>query len=164
MNDSIQRILFPTDFSESARQAQDYACSMASKFAAELHVLHVVSDPAPLPPITGFPTSLQNDPLPQIIRDAENHLSNQLEDALKKISRALRVVRVVRAGDAVPQIIDYAQSHEIDLIILGTHGRTGLSQLLIGSVAEKVVRLAACPVMTIHPRNHRFLMDRPENK
>lgn len=155
MNVTIHRILFPTDFSPSAQQAQDYASDLAQKFSAELHVLHVVTDLLPIPGSKGS-WVLPDDLMPRLVREAELELAVRMEAALPG---GLTVVRSVQAGKPVQAIIDYANGHEIDLIVIGTHGHTGLSHLLLGSIAEKVVRLATCPVLTVHPKGHPFRMN-----
>ena len=159
MNVEIHRILFPTDFSPSAQQAQNYACALAEKFSAELHVLHVVPDPLPVPGSEGS-WILPDDSVPRLVREAELELAVRMEAAL---TGDLTVVRSVHAGKPVQAIIDYANGHEIDLIVIGTHGHTGLSHLLLGSIAEKVVRLATCPVLTVHPKDHPFRMNETLN-
>jgi nucleotide-binding universal stress UspA family protein len=156
MSISIRRILLPTDFSESSLQAQNYALSLASAYQAELHVLHVVGDPTPLPSVTAFATRPRVDPLPEILQDAKNRLAAALADALKNDSG---ITCVVRPGDPVNEILQYADLHTIDLIVIGTHGRRGLSHMLIGSVVEKVVRAAKCPVLSVHPKGHQFVME-----
>ncbi len=159
MNVEIHRILFPTDFSPSSLQAQRYACALAEQFSAELHALHVVPDPLPVPGPEGS-WVLQDLSVPTLIHEAELELAVRMEAALPG---NLTVVRSVHVGKPVQTIIDYAKEHGIDLIVIGTHGHTGLSHLLIGSVAEKVVRLATCPVLTVHPKDHPFRMNETTN-
>lgn len=156
MNVEIHRILFPTDFSPSSQQAQNYACVLAEKFSAELHALHVVPDPMPIPGPEGS-WILPDYSVPKIVHEAELELAVRMEPAL---TGDVTVVRSVQIGKPVLAIVDYAKEHEIDLIVIGTHGHTGLSHLLLGSVAEKVVRLATCPVLTVHPRGHQFQMEK----
>ena len=155
MNGGIQRILLATDFSPPAQHAQDYACSLAERLSAELHTLHVVLDPSPIPGPEGS-WILPSDAVPQLVHNAERELAVRMEAALP---RSLTVVRAVMVGQPVRDIIDYAKTHAIDLIVIGTHGYTGLSHLLLGSVAEKIVRLATCPVLTVHPQDHPFRMN-----
>ena len=152
----INRILFPTDFSEPAEQAQRYALSLADRFGAELHLLHVV---APLPAV--MPDSAGAWTLPDA--DVDLHV----DAARKRLARTLgdecgaeqRAVLSVKVGLVVDEVVRYAHEHEIDLIVVGTHGHTGLSRLLLGSVAEKLVRLAECPVLTVHPKGHQFVSE-----
>ncbi len=153
MGVTIGRILFTTDFSESARHAQQYAVTLANSFGATLHVLHVVSEEALVP-------------APEL---QQRWLETEIDRARKQLKVDVGaapvggqpVVQVTQAGHPVHEIVKYAAEHEIDLIVIGTHGRTGLSHLLIGSIAEKVVRLATCPVLTVHPSDHQFVMAAP---
>jgi nucleotide-binding universal stress UspA family protein len=149
VNVKIQRILFPTDFSQSAQQAQNYACELAKKFGAELHAMHIVPDPLPVPGPEGS-WILPDESVPARKHEAELELAVRMEAAL---AGDVKVVRSVPVGKPVQVIIDYAKTHEIDLIVIGTHGHTGLSHLLLGSIAEKVVRLATCPVLTVHSKD-----------
>lgn len=151
----LRRILFPTDFSENARAAQEYACAFAEQFRAELHILTVLHDVAPVLPEPGtlFITPVSN--LDETRLSAEQAMSGLLDP---KWEQANRVVRATRPGTPFLEIIRYARVQEIDLIVLGTHGRSGLSHVLLGSVAERVVRHAPCPVLTIRPAKHQFVM------
>jgi len=145
---SIRRILFPTDFSEPAEYAWQYALTFAQEFEAEVHLLHVV---APPPRLTEAYT-VTFDPegtVQALMVEASTSLDGQVEAAK---SRGLIFRREVRAGVDYREIIDYATKYDIDLIVMATHGRTGLAHVLLGSVAEKIVRKAPCPVLTIkHP-------------
>jgi nucleotide-binding universal stress UspA family protein len=145
---SIRRILFPTDFSEHAEHAWLFALQFAQVFAAEVHVLHVV---APPPRLTEA-YSMNFDPekfAAVLTAEAQTSLDRLVEGA--KV-RNLTFHQEVRIGVDFREIIDYARKHQIDLIVMATHGRTGLAHALVGSVAEKVVRKAPCPVLTVkHP-------------
>lgn len=153
MSLALQRILLTTDFSSSARHAQQYAVRLAESFGATLHALHVVSEEAFVPS-----PEVQHRWLEAEIERARKQL--QVEVGGIQIG-GRPVVEVTLSGDPVHEIVKYAAEHEIDVIVLGTHGRTGMSHLLIGSVAEKVVRLATCPVLTVHPTDHPFVMAAP---
>lgn len=119
-------ILFPTDFSHASEAAGRIARAMALEAGARLHVLHVV------PPVTD----------PSTFRE-------QVARAAQGLSEGLRVETALRTGLAGRAIVDYAREKGIGLIVLGTHGRTGWSHAILGSVAETVVRLAPCPVLTV---------------
>lgn len=156
MDTLIRRILIPTDFSPPARQAEHYAVALAQKFAAELHILHVVEDPAL--PVHGsrYSWAVPDDMLPRLLEKAEEDLKLAVPTAdVNLIGREL--VKKIKVGHPVNAIIDYATEHQIDLIVIGTHGRSGLTHLLLGSSAEKLVRLATCPVLTVHPSGHQFV-------
>lgn len=123
---TIRQILFPTDFSDASRLAGTTAADLARQFGARLHVLHVV------PPVTD-PT-----PAPAAVRAIADELA-----------RGLSVVTAVASGLVARQIAAYARKNAIDLIVIGTHGRTGVTRALLGSVAEAVVRHAPCRVLTV---------------
>lgn len=148
---SIRRILFPTDFSKPAKEAQKYATTLAEKFGAELHVLHVV--PEIILPATDTYTAWT---LP------EGGMKAQLESAEKQLQSEFGAIPGSRCsvvvGFPVEETMKYAADNDVDLIVVGTHGHTGLSHLLLGSVAEKLVRLAKCPVLTVHPQGHQFVV------
>jgi nucleotide-binding universal stress UspA family protein len=123
---SYRNILFATDFSAPSRLAGRIAADLARHFGARLHVLHVV------PPAT--------DPTPA---------TPSLRAAVAELEAAPSVVTASATGRAASEIVTYARRNAIDLIVLGTHGRTGFSRALLGSVAEAVTRRAGCPVMTV---------------
>ena len=153
---SIRRILFPTDFSEPARKAQKYAMALADVFGAELHLLHVVPFAVMPFPDSSTEWALPADDLKSQVAAAEQHLAKELGPDWPEERHTVHSAVV---GFAVDEIVKYAHNHEIGMIVIGTHGRTGLSHLLLGSVAEKLVRLATCPVLTVHPQGHQFLID-----
>ncbi len=156
MHTTIRRILLPTDFSEPAKYAQAYATELARQFGADLHLLHVLPElTLPLPDAPDSWTT-PDYALKAHLEAAERQLTEGIPSDLQGEGRT---VRKAMAGIAVQEIVKYATDHEIDLIVVGTHGRTGLFRLLLGSVAEKVVRLAPCPVLTVHPKGHQFLSE-----
>jgi len=147
----INNILVATDFSECSESALTYGRALAHRFSARLHVLHTVEImPPDLVGIGGFVSAV-----PQLQADLEKGAREQLERALTdEDRRTLAAVTVLTTGDTPAQAIeDYASKSEIDLIVIGTHGRRGLSHIVMGSVAEKVVRTSPCPVLTVrHPQ------------
>ena len=147
---TLTRILLPTDFSESAEQAHDYARGLARQLGASVHLLHVVPDPA-----------IQNwsgEAVPAISDMAERWRATA-ERRLDEIRMdGLQTVRTVRVGHAFVEILQYAADNKVDLIVMGTHGRGPVEHLLLGSVAEKVVRKATCPVLTVKQAGHVFVM------
>jgi nucleotide-binding universal stress UspA family protein len=128
---SIQTILHPTDFSERSGYAFQLACSLARDHGARLIVLHVM-------PV----------PLVQEKRLYREEMAAEL-NRLRAPNAQVRVEHRLEEGDAATQILRVAQETSCDLIVLGTHGRTGLGRLLMGSVAEQVLRMASCPVLTV---------------
>ena len=145
---SIRRILFPTDLSEPAEYAWSYALTFAQEFGAEVHLLHVI---APPPRLTeAYAVNYEPEKVVESLSQGANATLDRQVEAAK--SRGLVFRREVRVGVDFREIIDYATKHAIDLIAMATHGRSGLAHVLLGSVAEKVVRKAPCPVLTIkHP-------------
>jgi universal stress protein A len=142
----IGSILAPTDFSAHSEQAVRYACGLAERLGTELHLLHVLSEILPAGP----------DPLLMPVMPPEYYEENE-ERARETLGRLLQpawgsprsVVTAVRWGSPVEAIVAYAVDLKVDLIVIATHGRTGLSHVLLGSVAERIVREAPCPVLTI---------------
>ena len=152
---SLKRILAPTDFSDYSKSGVDYACSLAEQFDAELHLLYVLQDMVAMVPEPGMAFPPPGDYLEELKESAEN----ALQELLGPDSAAdLSVVRTTRHGPPFLEIIRYAKEKDIDLIVMGTHGRSGLAHVVLGSVAEKVVRKAPCPVLTVRPTDHKFAM------
>ena len=131
-------ILHATDFSESSELASAKAVDLARQCGAKLTVIHAYAEPLMA---EGFAY------VPDIRPELEEHLARVAQgEPNVEIERALLV------GSPAETIVDYAREHNCDLIVTGTHGRTGLTHMLMGSVAEKVVRLAECPVMVVGMR------------
>ncbi len=138
----IRSILVPTDFSANADAAAEYACSLATTFHAPVTLLHVFTTPVVATPDAVFaPTPEEEDAL---ARAAKDHLA-ALSQRLSRPGLELRTD--VREGNPAARIVE--ASADADLVVMGTHGRTGVARLLLGSVAEQVVRGARCPVMTL---------------
>ena len=150
----LHRILVPTDFSKHSEVALNYGVALAEKFAAELFLLHVVQDLALFIPDAVAVAPPMAAPVEQFTAAAR--------EALERTVRAndlerLTVHRDVREGAPFYEIIRYAKERDIDLIVMGTHGHTGLTHMLLGSVTEKVVRKAPCPVLTVRHPEHEFV-------
>ena len=152
---SIRSILFPTDFSDTAKEAQQYAMALADRFGAELHLLHVVPLVMPYADVSTSWAMPDVDMQPQV-EAAEKRLALELGP---QWAEERRTVHTVVVGYVVEEIVKYSKDRNIDMIVIGTHGRTKLSHLLLGSVAEKLVRLATCPVLSVHPKGHPFAID-----
>jgi universal stress protein A len=143
----IRQILAPTDFSEFSKQAVESALALARRFKAKLLLLHVVELPAY--PVEGvWPSPLGTALLEDLERQARLDLAQVLPDTPHV---TVEVIRQVVVGTPYRKIVDVAAAENVDLIVMATHGRTGLSHLVMGSVAERVVRTAPCPVLTIRP-------------
>lgn len=151
----LKRILVPVDFSEHSTQALKYGCALAEKFSAELHLLHVMQDLVAMVPEPGLAFPPPGNYMEELKVSADTALQ-KLPDPDWSVPCA--VVRATRQGPPFLEIVRYARESEIDLIVLGTHGRSGLAHVLMGSVAEKVVRKAPCPVLTVRPEQHEFVM------
>lgn len=149
---SIKTILCPVDFSEISDRALAAATELAVRWKAELHLLHVFEGYNAIVLCPELAMTRMGDWLPKLREVCREKLA---ELPRGKDLESLKVVRANREGSAVHEIVDYAKAHHVDLIVLGTHGRTGLSHLVIGSVAENVVRLAPCAVLTVPPADHQ---------
>jgi nucleotide-binding universal stress UspA family protein len=151
----LRRILVPTDFSKHSDNALRYAVAFAEKFGAELHLLHVVQDLALFVPEAVLAAgALPTAPVEQFRAAAQT--------ALQRMVAGLHLPGVTvhpEVAEGVPfdAIIRFARQRTVDLIVMGTHGHTGLAHLLMGSVAEKVVRKAPCPVLTVRHPEHEFI-------
>ena len=146
----VKRILFPTDFSEHSKVAERTACDYAAHFGAELHVLHVLNDLRLIMPDAAAELLIPPKALEDLIVSAEE----EIEKIPSSPATYSKVVRVVRIGSTYASIVQYAKDNAIDLIVIGTHGRTGLPHVLLGSIAERVVQHAPCPVLTV--RSNQF--------
>lgn len=151
----LKRILFPTDFSEYSQEAEKYACGFAERFGAELHLLHVLQDLVAMVPEPGLAFPAPGEYMQEMHKSSEEALHQRPDP---RWAEGLSVVREIRQGPPFVEIIRYAREKDIDLIVTGTHGRSGLAHVLLGSVAEKVVRKAPCPVLTVRPGEHEFEM------
>jgi nucleotide-binding universal stress UspA family protein len=145
----IKSILAPTDFSAHSEQAVRYASRLAERLGSELHLVHVLSEILPAGP----------DPLLMPVMPAQFYKENEdrAREALDRVldpawEKPANITRAVKWGSPVESIVSYALDHRIELLIIATHGRTGLSHVLLGSVAERIVREAPCPVLTIRDR------------
>ena len=143
----LKRVLVATDFSTPSDAALTYGRALARTFGASLHLLHVAENQF-LRPVAADPA---------IITAAQ---MRWLDDRLTAADRnELRARAVVEISDSPAKaIVDYARGEAIDLIVLGTQGRSVMSQILVGSVAERVVRTAPCPVLTVHHPEHEFVV------
>ena len=141
------RILVPTDFSESSDAALTYARLLAGKFGASLHLLHVFESPFVAGGV-GPEVFVDDSPAVQaeLLEEAKNRLRHRVTPADQEQYGA---TTEIISGHSARAILDYATDRKMDLIVMGTHGRSGMAHLLMGSVAEKVVRGAPCPVLTV---------------
>jgi len=148
---SLKNILVPTDFSETSAVALKYAKELATAFGAKLHVLHVLVEWVP----DGYmPFS------PELFQEVEQSTRQRLDALLPLEEREKHQAQLVlqRGASEFVAIIQYAREQNIDLIVVGTHGRGAIAHMLLGSVAEKIVRKAPCPVLTVRHPEHEFVM------
>ena len=144
----LQSILVPVDFSDCSDTAVKYGYALAEAFGATLHLVNVVQDPYTMPWATeGFAA-----PIGDLLTDWERQAKCRLAALVPTEALAPTVVSTP-VGSPSREIVAYAVQHRIDLIVLGTHGRAPIGHMLLGSVAERVVRTAPCPVLTVrHPQ------------
>jgi len=145
----LKKILLPTDFSGCANYALPYAAAIARAANARIICVHVVE---PVVPAVGY-TGLA-DPMP--MADISEQLEDSAERQLPKLAECeecsgLNVEEVIVHGDAAAEIVRVASEEEVDLIVISSHGRTGLGRMIFGSTAESVVRHASCPVLVVKP-------------
>jgi nucleotide-binding universal stress UspA family protein len=144
---AIARIVVPVDFSAHADRAIEYAVTFGKQFGACVELFHVVEDPFAS---GGWGSEVYVPDLDGLRERAMEEARIRLEARRSTIpAGSLPLVATVRMGHVAQTIVDYAKDVGADLIVMGTHGRTGLAHLIIGSVAERVVRLAPCPVLTV---------------
>ena len=150
----FKTILLTTDLSENARAAAPYALDLASKYGGTVHLVHVFEDLM----YTGVMVdgNMGYDPTP-FLEQAEKDKKAQLTALAASLSATapagVRVLPVYIKGNANAEVLKYAAAQQADCIVMATHGRTGFSHLLFGSVAEKIVRTSPCPVLTIKPEH-----------
>ncbi|MFQ5638709.1 MAG: universal stress protein [bacterium] len=158
---AIQRILVPTDFSENARNALELAVLLAEKFGAKIILLYVFEMPAAAGQTLYH---LLSKELEESRRDLYRLIRAKswgaLKDLVRRYSESIVEIDPLFFEEGIPfvEIIRVAKELDVQLIVMSTHGRTGLSNLLIGSVAEKVVRKAPCPVLTVRSKTFQFEM------
>lgn len=151
----LKRIVVPTDLSEFSQHAVRYGCEFARRFEAELHLLTVVQDVVAMVPEPGMAFPAPGEYM-QELRDASQQALSKIPEG--DMAAGLQITREVRSGTPFVEIVRYARDVDADLVVIGTHGRSGLAHVLLGSTAEKVVRKAPCPVLTVRPEGHDFVM------
>ena len=150
----IKTILFPTDFSRGARAAMDHAVSLARDYDAKLILLYVIQDIS----IAEWyiPSSLS---MSDLVEDMEKSAWKEMEKWIAEVSTGVsKVEKMVMRGVPFVEIIRTAKEKNADLIVIGTHGRTGIDHMLFGSTAEKVVRKSPCAVLTVRIPGKEFTM------
>lgn len=151
----LAKILVPTDFSEFSRHAVRYGCELARSFNAELTLVHVVEDIYPLVADPGIMLPSPVDLIGDLQQAAEKGLLNF---APSQWTEGITIKHQVVVGIPFLEITRVASEEQFDLIVVTTHGRTGIAHAFMGSVAEKIVRKSMCPVLTVRPDGHSFLV------
>jgi len=151
----LKKILVATDFSEPSDTALAYGRELANRFGATLHVLHVVQNIY----VNTFGAETYLALAPGLQEEIEDDARRRLDQLVIDSDRSgpPTVPIVVTAMSLAPAIIDYARNHDIDAIVMGTHGRGAFAHMVMGSVAERVVRFAPCPVLTVRHPEHEFV-------
>ncbi len=139
----IKKILAPTDLSENSEFAMKYAKLVAEKFEAKLYIYHCITD---INAAIGYVPSL---PAEQIINAMKDEAVKEIEHLRNRYNLNGDVEVVIEVGDAPKKIVDFADKNNIDLIVMGAHGKSGLERFMFGSVTEKVMRLSSKPVLEI---------------
>lgn len=148
---TLSTIVCPTDFSKAASRAVDYGAAMADSFGAKLVLLHVI--PELNYPLRSFGMASS---FPQLLKELHERARDSLQkrsDEVHATFAGLQIELELRDGDAHEGVLEAAKAHQADMIVMGTHGHTGLKHALLGSTAEKVVRMAACPVLTVRTQD-----------
>jgi nucleotide-binding universal stress UspA family protein len=158
----LRRVLAPTDFSRFSGFALEWAANLAEALQAELILLHVVAEEEGriFEEVIGEGAAVQ---IPKgirqsVIEERQKKFQEQIDIVLpRSMKNALKMERILLIGVPFLEIIKTAKEKDVDLIVMGTHGRTGLTHVLIGSVAERVVHHAHCPVLTVKHPQYRFI-------
>jgi nucleotide-binding universal stress UspA family protein len=149
---SLKKILCPIDHSDCSKEALKYAVSLAMKDEAKLLLLHIID-------IRSFNEGLEamsaQIPDEETLEQLKVKLLNCIPEEIRD---DMEVEALVVQGIPFAEIISTAKENEIDMIVIGSHGRTGISHMMLGSVSEKVVRKAPCPVLTVRQPGHKFVM------
>jgi universal stress protein A len=154
---TLTKILAPNDFSDDSTRALGYAEEMARKFGAEVLVLHVDQPLAPVMLAPEFGPSIDTGVMSRIAEEQRLLAQKELDKIVGRLrDGGLKARSLLRVGAPFLEIINAAQTENADLIVMGTHGRSGLAHVLLGSVAERVVQKAPCPVLTIRHPDRKF--------
>ena len=150
----FKQILFPSDFSDFSKYAASFAIAFACDYGAKLYVLHVSEIPSDITDMLAVKVSSEE------LRDkAEEFAAREIDDAsTPDLLEKLNYEIIHQIGKPFAEIIKFAKEKAVDMIVMGTHGRSALESAIMGSTAEKVVRKAPCPVLTVRRPGHRFVM------
>lgn len=153
---AIRKIVVPLDFSEFSYKSLDYASAFALQSKAEILLLHII-------PLNYVETEVMAFDYSQIEKQASDSCQSRLEKLVRcRVDPSVKSEVRVKIGRPVDEIVNAAKDFEADLIIMSTHGYTGLKHAFLGSTTENVVRYAPCPVLTLREHEHEFVPTRPE--
>ena len=152
MGIQLRSILFPTDFSETSDHALQYAVALAEQFRARIDMVHVVEEVAITQHISVTLVDT-GEIIEHLVADAKKRLAGYEKD---HVPAGIKTKCTTLRGTPFLEVIRYAREHESDVVVMGTHGRTGLAHVVMGSTAEKVVRHSPCPVLTVRSPGHEF--------
>ena len=153
---TFNKILAPTDFSDDSKLALTYAVTLAQKFSSEIILVHVDQPLAPVM-VSELNPGLDVSTMNRIAEEGRLLALKELDGATAHLRESgVKARGLMRVGAPFLEIIHAAQSESADLIVMGTHGRTGLAHVLMGSVAERVVNKAPCPVLTVRHPDRKF--------
>jgi nucleotide-binding universal stress UspA family protein len=151
---ALKHILVPTDFSEPSATALRYGRDLARSYGATLHVIHVAEDLITRYSLDMYPTGV--DEMQEDLEKTSRQRLNAMVTDEDRVQLHART-EVWTSNQTAAAIAEYAAQHDVDLIVMGTHGRTGMSHMFMGSVAERVVRTAGCPVLTVRAPEREFI-------
>jgi nucleotide-binding universal stress UspA family protein len=155
---NFENVLVPTDFSEFSKYALDYAITIARTFEAKITLIHVTPE-REIDSIRQISPYLEPGKLEDLLKQRESEDRKQLDGFIPpELKKGIAVETIHKVGIPFVEIIRTAKEKRVDLIVMASHGRSGLSHILFGSVAEKVVRKSTCPVLSIRPPEHEFAM------
>lgn len=146
---AVRKVMAPTDFSDHSRRVIEFAAAEAALREAELHLFHCVMTQMVGHPIDGTAIPVAGD----LVKESERCLE-KLSQAIEKTHSTVPSVEIVRAvahGTPEQKVVEYAREHQIELIVMGSHARSGVERLLMGSTAELILRHAPCPVLIVPP-------------
>lgn len=147
----LNKILVPTDFSEPSRSALRYGAAFADQFGAAVHFLYAVEHPTQF----GF----SGIDVTELTEELKTNADAKMEELHSMWAEyAFPVHKEIRVGNPAQVVVDYAKEIEADMIVMGTHGHGAVRHMLLGSVAERVVRMAPCPVLTVRFPEHEFVL------
>jgi nucleotide-binding universal stress UspA family protein len=150
---NLKKIVVPQDFSDYSMHALKYAVTFAELFKSELIILHVVE-----PIVYPADFSFGQVSIPAMEEEIRKRSEEELNELVaKEIPSSIKVTSIIKVGKPFIEIIEVAKSENADLIVISSHGRTGMDHVLFGSTADKVVRKAPCPVLTVRPHEHEFV-------